>query len=210
MIKVNLINDVSALANQKRKSQNLTFKIDLKTKLTSTAAGFAADETRGFILRMIVLIFPVLLTFSYDRYVKFVSEEDIKRLTAEYTALQEKLKIQEVAVKEVEKFQEEKRKLDSELQIIKNLSTERLKNVKALDALQGIIPIKAWLKDLKIVDKRLEMSGFAMDEFVISEFMQGLGSSIYFSNITLGASEEDKRKEGSVKKFIIKCKLENL
>ncbi len=211
MIRINLINDVSALASkQKHSGSKLKFDFNMTSIFASKAANIAADETGSFLVRIVALVLPVILLFGYNRYASYVSEEDLKRLNQEYTALQTKLKAQDLAVKEVDKFLEEKHKLDSELSIIKSLSKERLKNVKSLDALQGIIPPKAWLDHLKINDKRVELTGYAMDEFVISEFMQGMSTSIYFSNVSLVTSEEVKKNEGTVKKFILKSTLENM
>ena len=90
------------------------------------------------------------------------------------------------------------------------MSKERLKNVKSLDALQGIIPSKAWLTEAKILENKIEISGMATDDLVISDFMQDLTKSIYFTHVVLESSEEVKRDEGVVKQFKIKCNLENL
>src|SRR4051812_49356144 len=116
MIRINLINDVSAMvAKQKKSGKGFRFDFNIRSKISSQAASIVADENKSFLARVVVLLFPILLTFAYDRYARWVSDEDLKRLNQEYTALQTKLQAQELAVKQVEKFQEEKAKLDSEL-----------------------------------------------------------------------------------------------
>lgn len=203
MIKVNLLRDISQMGQPKK-------RFSFGSSDSSPAAVGTQDETKEFVTRAIVFILPIIFTFGYQKYRKMISEEDFKNLQNEQQALQAKIKALEPAIREVEKFQEEKRKLNSQLEVIKQLSKERLKNVKSLDMLQTIMPQKSWLTSLKIIEKKVEIEGLAVDDIVISELMQAMSTTIYFSNVTLVSSEESKQSEGVVKKFKIKCNLENL
>lgn len=171
---------------------------------------FSGDDPFDLVIKISLAILPVVLIYAYNFYNTVQKKDEVSRLQMEVTVAKEKLKSLDPDVKEIEKFQEEKRKLDSQLDVIKKLSKERLKNVKSLDALQDIIPQKAWISDLKFNENKVELTGYATDDIVISEFMHALGSSIYFANVNLTASTEEKRSEGVVKKFMIKCNLENL
>jgi type IV pilus assembly protein PilN len=206
MIRINLLHDVSQLASKKKK---FTFGASSSEKSQGSIVS-QGDQTRQFLTRVIVFVIPLIFSFGQKEYKKSVSDSDLKRVEMENQALQAKLRTLDPAVKEVEKYQEEKKRLDSQLEVIKQLSKERLKNVKSLDSLQAIIPAKAWLTSLKLEDKKVDIEGLAVDDIVVSEFMQAMSSTIYFSNVTLISSEEAKRSEGVVKKFKIKCTLENL
>lgn len=206
MIKINLLYDVASQTNVKKSRFFST--VPSGTTLTNVLA--APDENIQIASRVGAFAAPLILLLCFRWYLNSTAESNFKRLQAEQAAIQAQLKALDPAVKELEKYQEEKNKLNSQLQAIKLLSRERLKNVKSLDVLQTIIPIKAWLTNLKIIDKGLEIDGMATDDLVVADFMQGLSSSIYFSNIKLIGSEEYKRPEGNVKKFKIKCNLENL
>ncbi|MBK9293200.1 MAG: PilN domain-containing protein [Oligoflexia bacterium] len=201
MIKVNLLRDISEIAAPKKR---FTFGSS-----PSASAEVSASEG-GLAIRLVLFILPIVFAFGYQKYQKMLSDADLRNLQSEHEALQAKLKSLDPVISEVERFQEEKRKLNSQLEVIKQLSKERLKNVKSLDMLQTIIPPKAWLTSLKVIDKKVEMEGMAVDDIVISEFMQAMSTTIYFSNVTLIGSEEFKQQDGAVKKFKIKCNLENL
>lgn len=162
------------------------------------------------IVKMFFLLVPFVLCYLYRDYQIGLKKAQQDALQADLTELQAKLKSYDPGLKDIEKFQEEKQKLDNQLGVIKNLSKERLKNVKSMDALQGIIPKKAWLTSLKINDNVVQMQGVATDDLVISDFMKDLEASIYFTNVLLEGSEETRTTEGAQKIFRIKCGLQNL
>jgi len=168
------------------------------------------DVKKEFYSRIFILIVPIVAVFAFRQFNAFQARSEVSKLEKKSQELQVKLKELEPAVKEVEKFKEEKKKLDSQLDIIKQLSKERLKNVKSLDALQNLIPQKAWLTAVKVKENKVEMDGLAIDDIVISEFMQALENSIFYANVGLVNSEEYKKDLGTIKKFTIKCNLENL
>ncbi|MDZ4677829.1 MAG: PilN domain-containing protein [Oligoflexia bacterium] len=195
---------------------------DSRDRGTSTVLGGGtflggSDSVEGgesarpdLLIKIVMFIVPVIFLYGYQQYTAGIAEAQMEVLKQQSDQIDTQLKALDPVVKELERFEEEKRKLNSQLDIIKRLSKERLKNVKSLDALQGIIPAKAWLSQLKIVENKVELEGFATDDIVISDFMQSLDSSIYFTNISLTTSDEAKKEDGVVKKFIIKCNLENL
>ncbi|MCC6277467.1 MAG: PilN domain-containing protein [Oligoflexia bacterium] len=199
MIKINLLRDISGSG----RAQTLIGGL--------TSVGDSIDSSKKEVLsKIIAFVIPFIGWLGGNYYLGTQAKEEMRVLRAESAEVEKKLKELEPVVKELERFQEEKRKLDSQVEVIKRLAKERLKNVKSLDALQGIIPARAWLNELKINESKVSLAGFASDDSVVSEFMKELESSIYFANVTLSSSEEFKSNEGAVKKFEIRCNLENL
>lgn len=164
----------------------------------------------GLKAKGILFIAPIILVIVFIQYNYLEKKSKRDRLQKELKVVQAELKRLEPDVREVERYKEEKRKLEAQLEVVKSLSKERLRNVKSLDALQSLIPQKAWLDSLVIKDSRVILAGFAVDDIVVSEFLQNLESSIFFSNVTLVASEDQKTKAGVVKKFSIRTQLENM
>lgn len=181
---------------------------------SATAVTQSAEKVEGgdfqLLLKLGVLLVPGLFIYFYNSYTDFIGQRLNNSLNQEITAVQEKMKTYEPGLKDIEKFQEEKRKLDEQLSVIRELSKERLKNVKAMDKLQEIIPQKAWIVSFKINGNKVDLDGFASDDIVIAEFMKSLEESIYFANVALESSSESKRDEGVMKRFVIKCNLENI
>lgn len=209
MIRVNLLRDVAGGGAGGGTMATSGVGMDQTATMQSEAAG-AAGSNFDIFVKIIAVVIPIVLTVSYRNYQIGLKKGQVDSLQTQLNSLQDKLKSYEPGLKDIEKFQEEKRKLDNQLDVIKHLSKERLKNVKSLDALQGIIPNKAWLKSLQIEEDKVSMEGIATDDLVISDFMKDLEASIYFTAVTLEGSEEVRTDQGSQKAFKIRCKLQNL
>jgi Tfp pilus assembly protein PilN len=199
MIKVNLLRDISTPEGASLSESNY---------LPSESTGDVNNFDVG--VKLTLIIVPLLLTFGYRQFLISRAESEHTRLTREHAEAETKLRGYEGALRDIERFEEEKKRLNSELDVIKALSKERLKNVKSLDAMQTIIPNSAWLSSLKIKADKVDIEGFAVNDVVVSEFMQVLSTSIYFSHVILTDSTEASTPEGAVKKFSIKCNLEKI
>jgi len=188
------------------------------TNLASYSADMGGTETSmasvtdqiGVVGKVIVILLPIILFYAIKAYNQWVITTEFENAKKKLTSVESELKALDPAVKEMERFQVEKKKLDAQLEVIKRLSKERLASVKSLDALQTIIPGRVWLSSIKIIENKVELAGFATDDLVVSDFMQALGASIFFENITLVSSEEWKGPTGVAKKFVIKCVLEKI
>jgi Tfp pilus assembly protein PilN len=169
-------------------------------------AGFTPD----LLVKIVMALVPFLLVMSYDYYAANMRQSALAAANAELTDARQKLESLKPQVEAVQKFQENKKKLQSKIDVIRSISRERLKNVKALDALQTIIPPKVWLRKLVISDNRISFDGNAVEDIDVSSFMQGLEESVFFANVTLKIVESEKTKEGVTKKFSIEANLENM
>jgi len=204
MIRVNLLRDATGGGAVGHAASGIALE------QTSTTLREEKGAEVDIIIKLALVLLPVALTVAYRNYQIGERKSLQVQLQTQTDELNQKLRTYEPGLKDIEKFQEEKRKLDNQLMVIKQLSKERLKNVKSMDALQGLIPARAWLTALKINENKVELEGRATDDLVISDFMKDLEASIYFANVTLNSSEELKTGEGAVKAFRIECVLQNL
>jgi hypothetical protein len=62
-----------------------------------------------------------------------------------------------------------KEKMTKEIKIIRELARNRLREVKALDQLQTILPDKTWISAIKIEGGKITMDGYALNESAITE-----------------------------------------
>lgn len=195
MIKINLLQDT-----------NVGTARDISI---AGSSGLAVD-VKDLLVKGLMVILPVLGVWVYNEVTVSKQQDEVRQAQAKIQTVDEELKKLDVQVKEVEKFLEAKRKLDSQLNTIKQLSKERLRIVKSMDAIQSLIPKKVWLTGLMVKDTAIEIDGQATDDIVIADFMRDLEESVYFANVSLAVSEEARGVEGSVKKFVVKCNLENM
>jgi type IV pilus assembly protein PilN len=170
--------------------------------LSGGSAGILAKIGAAAAPLVAVLLFEQIELASKNSEKSHLSEQ-LATLTKESDAMKPKI----VASK---KLKEEKGKLQVQIDTIKKLSKERLYNVKAMNALQTLIPPKAWLTHLQFENDKVKMSGKSADESSVFEFVKGLEGSIFFSGVNIVKVEDVSDVEGTNKQFELTCKLESL
>ncbi len=91
---------------------------------------------------------------------------------------------------EVEKFKTRKAELQQKVDIISNLQTGRTVPVKVFEALSASIPEKCWIDTLSIKGSQVSISGVALNNHTIANFMTALGQSGRFKDVELGSADQ--------------------
>lgn len=91
---------------------------------------------------------------------------------------------------EVEKFKARKAELQKKVDIISNLQKGRTGPVRHFDALSAAIPEKCWIDTLGVKDEKVTLSGVALNNYTIANFMTALGQTGRFRDVVLGAAEQ--------------------
>jgi type IV pilus assembly protein PilN len=91
---------------------------------------------------------------------------------------------------EVEKFKSRKVELQKKVDIISNLQKGRTGPVRHFEALSAAIPEKCWIDTLGVKDGKVTLSGVALNNYTIANFMTALGQTGRFRDVVLGAAEQ--------------------
>ena len=91
---------------------------------------------------------------------------------------------------EVEKFKARKAELQKKVDIISNLQKGRTGPVRYFEALSSAIPEKCWIDTLSVKDEKVALSGVALNNYTIANFMTALGQTGRFRDVVLGAAEQ--------------------
>jgi type IV pilus assembly protein PilN len=91
---------------------------------------------------------------------------------------------------EVEKFKVRKAELQKKVDIISNLQKGRTGPVHHFEALSAAIPEKCWIDTLGVKDENITLSGVALNNHTIANFMTALGQTGRFRDVVLGAAEQ--------------------
>ncbi|MEC9282275.1 MAG: PilN domain-containing protein [Bdellovibrionota bacterium] len=172
----------------------------------ATSQKVVYDE-KDLLLKLVILIIPSLMLYGYEFYDEGVGAEALKLKQRQVEKLTQELAGFGKQVAEVRKIKEEKNRLTSRIDTIKEISKERLSNAKALDALHDIVPSQAWLKSLTIESGKVSIIGEATEDLVVSQLLRNLDESIYFNDVKLLSSTEVRKSGGSYKAFKIDCVL---
>ena len=111
----------------------------------------------------------------------------------------------EKVVGEIEKLKQEKAKLEQKRAVIRDLDRGRLRAAYILGELSQRTPEKIWIESLNKSGKSLKITGVALDNDTIANFMMVLERSKYFGGVELGASQQINRGGLKLKKFDLNC-----
>jgi type IV pilus assembly protein PilN len=129
-----------------------------------------------------------------------------------------KLNTQAVEVRDLEK---KAAALQAKLKVIDDLKQKRVGPVHILDDLGGATPEKLWLVDASEVGGQATITGMALDNQTIAEFMRRLQSSKYFYEVDLvetsqsdpagsSANSANANSAKGFKKFIVRARVDYL
>ncbi|RME26412.1 MAG: hypothetical protein D6798_06740 [Deltaproteobacteria bacterium] len=128
------------------------------------------------------------------------AESDVRELKAEV----ERMKTVAAQAEQEQKLKED---LQRKLDVIKRLNANRTGPVRMLDELADATPEKLTLTSLDEDKGRLRISGYAVSNEVISQFLSNLEQSDYFEDVYLNSIEQQDKDNVSVKVFSVTARL---
>jgi type IV pilus assembly protein PilN len=158
-------------------------------------------KRREFNLNFFYVLLPLLVLaglFLYHRMVIGRIETlqvNIQKASHEIVRLKKE-------IGEVEKFKARKAELQQKVDIISNLQTGRTLPVKVFEALTASIPEKCWIVNLAVKSgNTVTLSGIALNNHTIANFMTALGQSGRFQDVVLGSADQTTMKGVKLMRF---------
>lgn len=108
---------------------------------------------------------------------------DIRQASADVERLKKE-------IGEVEKFKARKAELQQKVDVISNLQQGRKGAVEIFEALSASIPDKCWIDGFSLKGDEVAITGVALNNNTIANFMTALGQSGRFRNVVLGSADQ--------------------
>ena len=147
-------------------------------------------------------IFLLLLIIAYLNW--NVNKKE-KYINAQLKKVQEEVEQLKIKVGEIDELKKQKEKLEQKVSVIKELERGRLRATFILGELSQKIPDKVWIDSLDKSGRTLKMTGVALDNETIANFMTSLEQSKYFSGIELEVTEQINKGDLKLQKFTLRC-----
>jgi type IV pilus assembly protein PilN len=148
------------------------------------------------------LILAVVAIFG----VNFFLSSQIDDLSRRITTTQAELEKYEKINKEIEEIKKKLDNLNKKLAIIRDLEANRYEPVRLLDTLsQVMIEKRMWYTALDMKADLVNISGIAMDDKTVADFMLRLEGSGLFSAVNLKTLKQVDVQKTTVKSFEIAC-----
>ena len=112
-------------------------------------------------------------------------------LNEEIKALEDKRNSVDRIVKQIDKLQKDKKTLETKLEAVEKLKSESQLMVHVLDEIANRTPAASmWLTSLKASGNSLQLSGVALDNATIAQYMKALEASDYFGPAELANASQ--------------------
>jgi Tfp pilus assembly protein PilN len=180
---------------------------------TSASSGgdiISVDVRRQAAIKVaIILLFPTLL-FIWEKLRLNSLQSDQVQIQQKVAAVEAERASFGSTAPRVAKANKLKEKMTKEIKIIRELARNRLREVKALDQLQTILPDKTWISAIKIEGGKITMDGYALNESAITELIAALNNNAFFSDVQpKGQAIETNKTLGQVTKFGFELRVGN-
>lgn len=107
---------------------------------------------------------------------------------------------------EIKKIEQEKKVLQTRIEVIKQLKQSSSITVHVLDEIATLTPPhRMWLTKLQQAGNELKLSGMALDDQTVAKYMDDVGNSPYMQNVILASASMEKYAERNLKLFSISC-----
>lgn len=157
--------------------------------------------TKTALSKLVSYLILGLIAWYGEAYYKDMQIQEIDALIHEQKTEKDSLNKRITALK---KDEEEKKSLESDellfktkIEAINNLVAKRAAMMKVLVSLSEMIPNDVWLSEFEMKDSVITIRGFGMKFELISDFVQNLGRSDVFSDVTLKNTEVSKIESSS-------------
>ena len=132
---------------------------------------------------------------------------ELSEARAQNRVLQQGIDKTRQIVAEVDEQERISQDLNTKLRVIKRLKANRVGPVHMLDELSQATPEKLQLVSVEEANKKVSITGVAVTNEVISDFLGNLEKSDYFSEVYLNAIDQTESGGVKLKEFSISAKL---
>jgi type IV pilus assembly protein PilN len=159
----------------------------------------ARNEIFGFVTVFIFLlvILGIIVTLQANQ---------ATAIQTEITRLNQEKQTYDKILAEIKKLEADKKELENKISIIKKLKKDSSITVHVLDEVsRKLDSTRMWLTALDQQGKSLSLTGIALDNKTIAEFMDTLDASPFISDVNLSDSSLTKVAGQDLKAFSIQC-----
>jgi len=128
------------------------------------------------------------------------------QLNADLSRLQNEKRQYTKILDHIKKFEQDRALTEKKIAVIKELKKSSALTVHILDEVARLTPTKrVWLKSLSQAGNKLQLTGMALDNRTIAEYMDDLKTSPYINEVSLENSTLAKYAGRDLKSFAISC-----
>jgi len=181
MIKINLVAEVPAAAAKKRKRPE-----------------FSLGAKQGDILLVIALGICVVVTGTYWLLLKN-NRDELRDVRQQRRVERDEL---QPFIDKVDELETKRDRLKHKINVINTLKENQRGPVRIMDEVSRALPDLVWLSNMTLSGTNLDLSGTAMDENAVANYIANIDGSPFFKEPTL---KDLARSQGDTFNFKMHC-----
>jgi len=142
----------------------------------------------------------ILGVYAYQWHQAAVFEKELDELRKE-------LQVLNVKAKDVSELQRKIKEFAGKNKVIDDINKKKSGPVRVMESLALATPSALWLTEFKETGGNLTITGVAVDNQTIAEFLKALASHAYFSNTELVETTQNQQAGMPPRRFLIKSRL---
>ncbi len=157
-------------------------------------------KRKEFRAESLYLLLPVLVLAGLFLFHRNATAR-IETLTADIQRANVEIERLKKEIGEVEKFKARKAELQQKVDVIAGLQKNRGGPLRILEGISATIPEKCWIDQVAVKGNSVTLSGVALNNHTVANFMTALGESGRFGNVTLGSADQTTVQGNKLVKF---------
>lgn len=157
-------------------------------------------KKKEFNADVLYVLLPVLVLLGVFGHQRLLAGR-INDLDARIAAATVEVNRLQRQIAEVDRFKARKAELQQKVDVISNLQKERTGPVRIFEAVSASIPEKCWIEQLSVKGNKVELSGIALNNYIIANFMTALGQTGRFRDVVLGSADQATIQNVKLVKF---------
>ncbi len=168
----------------------------------------AKKKRNTSIYQLVAMSGVLMVTLVVSFTVHTIFQNRVEERETKLAANEAEIKRLQTIIGEVNELDKQKNRLLNQLAVIDKLEKGKRGPVRVLDELSNSIPKRVWITSFREQGGTLSLTGAAVDNADISEFMRAMQKQPYFSDIQLKFTQADLKDGATVYNFEIGCKVD--
>jgi len=152
------------------------------------------------VLCLATVIVLILGVYLYQLHRVSVLEQDLANLRIE-------LQVLNMKVKDVADLKDKIKEYEGKFTVLENINKKKAGPVRVMQSLSAATPTALWLTEFKEIGGNVTITGVAVDNQTIAEFLKALGSYAFFKETELVETIQSEQIGMPPRRFSIKSKL---
>jgi type IV pilus assembly protein PilN len=161
------------------------------------------NRRRELTIGGVVLALTAILLVGLYLY----QSRQLAALEKELVELRQEIEVLNVKAKQVLELENKVKEVRGKHQVIQELTQKKIGPVQVMESLSAATPPSLWLTEFKETGGNLTITGIAMDNQTIADFLKALATFAYFNRVELVEVAQAEQDGMTVKKFTVRSNL---